>query len=180
MLDGYKSTDTSYIYINAPCFYIESYAAFGAFWTSGIIMIYPSYWAGAGWSEWGYYQTSGTTADTTKYCGHNRSESSHSRIWDMDNDYPIWQIKVVPKRDNGNWHVRTYAGSWDMANKAPSFPTGKLIHSTGNASANIYQSGTTQRFPTDSDWPFRYQTRTGSVIYASNEREVSYYPDLNK
>lgn len=172
MVHGNKD-QTRYVYICAASWCIDCWATYYAFWNSGIVQLYFSYWNGSSWSSEWHYEVSGTSASTgDTYFAHNYNNGSLTA--DLSNAYPLWRLRYWPSRANSNWGLVGYAGGYGVANA--NYPTGKPIRSIGRAGDNFHAPGSSADESNMFNNIFNPTNRRGSFILASNDSELISYP----
>lgn len=182
--DAHGNKDqTRYVFICAPTWWADAWASYYILGNSGIVQLYFSYWNGTAWSSEWHYEISGVNGSTgDTYFAHNWSNGSLRA--DFSNEYPLWRIRYWPSRNNSNWGLHLYAGSWGLAKDSSgnfmNYPQGKKIYSIGRTgtNVNIHAAGTTDDSDKVVNSIFNPKNRTGSPILASCDHELINVPYL--
>lgn len=173
--DSHSNKDqTRYVYLCCPVWYVVCSATYAAFGGSGVFQIRYSHWTGSEWSSEFSVECGAKSGNITLRAGHNRDEGNLNDHF--HSNYPIWRIRYWPSRNNSRWKIALYAGGWGVAHR--NYPTGKFIRSRGIAGASncIYYAGTTNNPSYVINERFNPNNRRGSLILASDDSELNYFP----
>lgn len=172
--------NTHYLYICAPCWYIVVNANYAILGGSGIVQVCCDYYNGSTWVEGSRQEISGVNGATTKRFSHNRDEGN--RAVGYDSEYPLWRIRYWSSRENNNWNISFYAGSWglavDTSGNPINYPKSKRIYSRGRAGTTtlMHDSGTSNDDTNVLNNIFNSENRRGSPILASEDSELINIP----
>lgn len=176
-----NTNQNRYLFICAAVWQVYVWCNWWAFGQSGQIHLYASYYNGSTWSSESHWFIDGSDTSwggsVSLRVGHNRTSGMDTTV---NGDYPLWRIRYYPARSNTNWEMSASAGGWGLCDIPQYYDHARtqLIKSRGRSGTDalIHDSGKTDDSTNVLSRIFNPTRRRGSLIMATDDSELVYYP----